>query len=69
MEYKPCGVLRCMDLGLLVELRVQSKSGEAAFSRYAADKKKRMPTEVKSSPSVNAFKSKLKTMHFGQKEL
>ena len=45
-----------------MEPRVQTKHGEAAFSRYAAQNWNKLPAELKSAPTVDIFKSRLK--HF-----
>ena len=57
VEYKPSRALRSTDSGQIVEPRVQTKHGEAAFSRYAAQNWNKLPAELKSAPTVNIFKS------------
>ena len=52
VEYKPSRALRSTDSGQIVEPRVQTKHGEAAFSRYAAQNWNKLP------------KSRLKTLLF-----
>ena len=64
VEYKPSRALRSTDSGQIVEPRVQTKHGEAAFSRYAAQNWNKLPAELKSAPTVNIFKSRLKTPLF-----
>ena len=64
VEYKPSRALRSTDSGQIVEPRVQTKHGEAAFSRYAAQNWNKLPAELKSAPTVNIFKSRLKTLIF-----
>ena len=61
-EYKPSRAVRSKDSGQLVQSRVQTKHGEAAFSSYAANKWNKLPAEIKLSPNVDIFKSRLK--HF-----
>ena len=63
-EYKPSRALRSTDSGQIVEPRVQTKHGEAAFSCYAAHRWNKLPTDLKSAPNVNVFKSRLKTLLF-----
>ena len=63
-EYKPSRALRSKDSGQLVQSRVQTKHGEAAFSCYAANKWNKLPVEIKLSPNVDIFKSRLKTFLF-----
>ena len=63
-EYKPSRALRSKDSGQLVQPRVQTKHGEAAFSCYAANKWSKLPVEIKLSPNVDIFKSRLKTFLF-----
>ena len=62
VEYKPSRALRSTDSGQIVEPRVQTKHGEAAFSRYAAQNWNKLPAELKSAPTVDIFKSKLTTL-------
>ena len=64
VEYKPSRALRSTDSGQIVEPRVQTKHGEAAFSCYAAQNWNKLPAELKSAPTVNIFKSRLKTLLF-----
>ena len=63
-EYKPSRALRSKDSGQLVQSRVQTKHGEAAFSCYAANKWNKLPVELKLSPNVDFLKSRLKTFLF-----
>ena len=63
-EYTPSRALRSSDSGQLVEPRVQSKHGEAAFSCSAAQKWNKLPVELRSAPNVNIFKCRLKTFLF-----
>ncbi|KAK0136877.1 hypothetical protein N1851_026960 [Merluccius polli] len=58
VEYKPSRALRSTDSGQIVEPRVQTKHGEAAFSCYAAQNWNKLPAELKSAPTVNIFKSR-----------
>ena len=51
-------------LSSLVQSRVQTKHGEAAFSCYAANKWNKLPVEIKLSPNVDVLKSRLKTFLF-----
>ena len=46
VEYKPSRALRSTDSGQIVEPRVQTKHGEAAFSRYAAQNWNKLPAEL-----------------------
>ena len=64
VEYKPSRVLRSTDSGQIVEPRVQTKNGEAAFSCYAAQNWNKLPAELESAPTVNIFKSRLKKLLF-----
>ena len=43
VEYKPSRALRSIDSGQIVEPRVQTKHGEAAFSCYAAQNWNKLP--------------------------
>ena len=64
VEYKPNRALRSTDSGQIVEHRVKTRHGEAAFSRYAAHNWNKLPAELKSAPTVGTFKSQLKTFLF-----
>ena len=66
VECKPSRALRSTDSGQIVELRVQTRHGEAAFSCYAAHKWNKLPAELKSAPTVSTFKSRLKTFLFSR---
>ncbi|KAK0137496.1 hypothetical protein N1851_026296 [Merluccius polli] len=68
VEYKPSRALRSTDSGQIVEPRVQTKHGEAAFSCYAAQNWNKLPAELKSAPTVNIFKSRLKTLLFSSEK-
>ncbi|KAK0146594.1 hypothetical protein N1851_014100 [Merluccius polli] len=46
VEYKPSRALRSTDSGQIVEPRVQTKHGEAAFSCYAAQNWNKLPAET-----------------------
>ena len=60
-EYKPSRALRSKDSGQLVQSRVQTKQGEAAFSCYAANKWNKLPVEIKLSPN---FYIQVKNIYF-----
>lgn len=64
VEYKPSRALRSTDSGQIVEPRVQTRHGEAAFSYYAAHNWNKLPAELKSAPTLSTFKSRLKTFLF-----
>uniref|UniRef100_A0A8C5GRC9 Reverse transcriptase domain-containing protein n=1 Tax=Gouania willdenowi TaxID=441366 RepID=A0A8C5GRC9_GOUWI len=64
VRYEPSRSLRSMDTDQIVEPRVHSKHGDAAFSCYAAKKWNKLPAELKSASNVNIFKSKLKALFF-----
>ena len=68
VEYKPSRALRFTDSDQIVEPRVQTKHGEATFSGYAAQNWKKLAAELKSAPTVNIFKSRLKTLLFSWAE-
>uniref|UniRef100_A0A3B1J4V1 Reverse transcriptase domain-containing protein n=1 Tax=Astyanax mexicanus TaxID=7994 RepID=A0A3B1J4V1_ASTMX len=65
-EYRPTRSLRSMAKGHLVEPRVRSKHGEAAFSYYAAYNWNRLPESLRNTPNVELFKSRLKTLLFSR---
>uniref|UniRef100_A0A6Q2XMR2 Ubiquitin carboxyl-terminal hydrolase n=1 Tax=Esox lucius TaxID=8010 RepID=A0A6Q2XMR2_ESOLU len=62
-EYKPSRALRSMNTCQLVELRDQTKLGEAAFSTYAVQKWNKLPEDLRRAPpKKQKFKSRLKTL-------
>ena len=54
-EYKPSRALRSKDSGQLVQSRVQTKHGEAAFSCYTANKWNKLPVEMKTVTKCRYF--------------
>lgn len=66
LEYKPSRALTSANLGQLVDSRFQSKARRNGIygSCYAVCQCEKLPTEVKSAPSINAFKVLLKTCIF-----
>ena len=63
-RYAPTRSLRSMENNLLVIPKVKTKCGEAAFSSYAAKLWNQLPDDVKNAPTVDSFKSRLKTKLF-----
>lgn len=63
-EYQPSRTLRSTSSGQLMRIRVQTKQGEAAFSYYGPTLWNKLPTQVRSAPDVDTFKSKLETFLF-----
>ena len=64
--YAPNRSLRSTEKNLLVMPRVKTKCGEAAFSFYAAKLWNHLPDNIKNAPSVDSFKSRLKTKLFAE---
>ena len=62
--YCPSRSLRSADKYELVQPSVRTKQGEAAFSCYAVRLWNRLPLDIKTSPTISIFKSRLKTKLF-----
>ena len=60
-EYTPSWALRSMASGQLVEHRVQTERGEAAFRCYAACNWNKLPEDLRCAINVAILKSRLKT--------
>ena len=65
-QYEPSRALRSLGTGQLVLPKVKTKHGEAAFSYYAAVKWNQLTESIRKAPTVDIFKSRLKTLLFDQ---
>ena len=66
VEYAPGRNLRSSSRDHLVQPRTHSRHGDRAFSAAAPRLWNSLPASVKSSPSVDSFKTSLKTLFFRQ---
>jgi hypothetical protein len=64
VPYKPCRSLRSATSNQLVEPRIHSLYGERAFSFMGPHLWNKLPSDIKSCNSINAFKKELKTHLF-----
>ncbi|KAF7668705.1 hypothetical protein LDENG_00294700, partial [Lucifuga dentata] len=64
VQYEPSRPLRSSGSGLLSVPRVRTKHDEAAFSFSAPQLWNRLPEDLRSAPTVNSFKTRLKTFLF-----
>ncbi|MGL5102553.1 MAG: hypothetical protein ACRC6N_08445, partial [Plesiomonas sp.] len=64
IEYKPIRLLRSSGSSQLEITRVHSKQGESAFSHYATHNWNLLPEDIRHSPTLDTFKSRLKTHLF-----
>ena len=64
--YSPSRSLRSAEKLQLVQPSARTKQGEAAFSCYAVRLWNRLPIDIKTSPTIPIFKSRLKTKLFPQ---
>ncbi|KAF7641467.1 hypothetical protein LDENG_00280440, partial [Lucifuga dentata] len=64
VNYMPGRSLRSAETGQLVVPRVRTKCGEMAFSHYVAHCWNQLPPDIRCSPTVTIFKTKLKTVLF-----
>ncbi|KAF7660395.1 hypothetical protein LDENG_00282600 [Lucifuga dentata] len=62
--YEPSRPLRSSSFGQLSVARVRIKHGEAAFSFSAPQLWNKLPEDLRSDPTVNLFKTRLKTFIF-----
>ena len=62
--YSPSRSLRSAEKLQLVQTSTRTKQGEAAFSCYAVRLWSRLPIDIKTSPTIPIFKSRLKTNVF-----
>lgn len=63
-KYTPSRSLRSAGKLELVQCSARTKQGEAAFSCYAVRLWNRLPVDIKTSPTISIFKSRLKTKLF-----
>ena len=63
-RYVPPRPLRSAESGLLVVPRIKSKHGKAAFGHYAPTSWNKLPKDLRDTPTLLAFKSRLKTLLF-----
>ena len=63
-RYEPARSLRSAGSGLLVVPKIKSKHGKAAFGHYAPTLWNKLPIDLRFSPTLAAFKSRLKTQLF-----
>ncbi|KAF7651712.1 hypothetical protein LDENG_00106740 [Lucifuga dentata] len=64
VDYIPGRSLRSAGTGQLMVPRVRTKCSEMAFSHYAAHCWNQLPLDIRCSPIVTIFKTKLKTVLF-----
>ncbi|KAF7660292.1 hypothetical protein LDENG_00283910 [Lucifuga dentata] len=62
LQYEPCRPLRSS--GLLSVPRVRTKHGEAAFSFSAPHLWNKLSEGLRSAPTINSFKTRLKAFLF-----
>uniref|UniRef100_A0A3B1JQH4 Reverse transcriptase domain-containing protein n=1 Tax=Astyanax mexicanus TaxID=7994 RepID=A0A3B1JQH4_ASTMX len=65
-QYEPSRTLRSSGTAQLEPPKVKTKHGEAAFSYYAALKWNQLTESIRRAPTLNMFKSRLKTYMFDQ---
>uniref|UniRef100_A0A3B1IP97 Reverse transcriptase domain-containing protein n=1 Tax=Astyanax mexicanus TaxID=7994 RepID=A0A3B1IP97_ASTMX len=65
-QYEPSRTLRSSGTAQLELPTVKTKHGEAAFSYYAALKWNQLTESIRRAPTLNMFKSRLKTYMFDQ---
>ncbi|KAF7655864.1 hypothetical protein LDENG_00049310 [Lucifuga dentata] len=64
LSYEPSRPLRLSGSALLSIPSVRTKHGEAAFSFSVPQLWNKLPEDFRSTPTVNSFKTRLKTFFF-----
>ena len=63
-RYEPSRPLRSAGSSLLIVPRIKTNHGKAAFSHYASASWNKLPEDLRSAPTLPAFKNRLKTFLF-----